>query len=71
MPNIATILKDEIARVARREVRAETQKLKKASTQHRTVIAALKRQLAALEQKRKRPPNHHDWKYSGHRTKNN
>ncbi len=51
MPNIATILKDEIARVARREVRAETQKLKKSSAQHRTVIAALRRQVAALEQR--------------------
>jgi DNA-binding transcriptional regulator YiaG len=50
MPNIATILKEEIARVARKEVRGETQKLKKASAQYRTDIANLKRRILALEQ---------------------
>jgi DNA-binding transcriptional regulator YiaG len=50
MPNIATILKQEIARVARKEVRGETQKLKKASTQYRTDIANLKRRIQNLEQ---------------------
>jgi DNA-binding transcriptional regulator YiaG len=50
MPNIATVLKEEIARVARKEVRGETQKLKKASTQSRTDIAALKRRILSLEQ---------------------
>lgn len=49
MPNIASLLKDEIARVARKEMRAETLRLKKASTQYRSTIAALKRRLAALE----------------------
>lgn len=49
MPNIATILKDEIARIARREVRSETEKLKKASAQYRTQIADLKRQVAGLQ----------------------
>lgn len=44
-------MKEEIARVARKEVRAETERLKKASTQYRTVIAALKRRVAALEQR--------------------
>ena len=43
MPNIATILKHEISRVARREVRGETQSLKKAAGAHRAEIAALKR----------------------------
>lgn len=51
MPNIATLLKNEIARVARKEVRAETQSLKKAATAHRGEIAALKRNVRALEQK--------------------
>jgi DNA-binding transcriptional regulator YiaG len=50
MPNIATILKEEIARVARKEVRGETQKLKKASNQYRADIATLKRRILALEQ---------------------
>lgn len=50
MPNIASLLKQEIARVARREARAETEKLKRASTQHRLQIAALKREVASLQQ---------------------
>jgi DNA-binding transcriptional regulator YiaG len=50
MPNIASLLKDEIARVARKEVRAETQSLKKAVGQYRSDIAALKRQNKTLEQ---------------------
>jgi DNA-binding transcriptional regulator YiaG len=49
MPNIATVLKGEISRIARKEVRAETESLKKQSTQHRSQIAALKRQLANFE----------------------
>ena len=49
MPNIAAILKEEIARVARREVRGETEKLKKASGQHRAHIAELKRQVVGLQ----------------------
>jgi len=54
MPNIATVLKEEIARVARKEVRGETQKLKKSSTQSRTDIAALKRRILSLEQQIRR-----------------
>lgn len=50
MPNIATVLKEEIARVARKEVRAETHQQKKASAQYRSDIAALKRRVATLEQ---------------------
>lgn len=49
MPNIASILKDEILRLARREVRKEIESLKKASAQYRSDIAALKRMVAALE----------------------
>ena len=49
MPNIATVLKEEIARVARKEVRGETLRLKKASGQYRKDVAALKRRVAALE----------------------
>jgi hypothetical protein len=43
MPNIASILKTEISRVARKEVRTEIETLKKASTHHRASIAALRR----------------------------
>lgn len=49
MPNIASILKAEISRVARKEVRAEIETLKKASVAHRASIAELRRQVSALE----------------------
>lgn len=54
MPNITSILKQEIARVARKELRGETGALKKSSTQYRSDIAALKRQVAALEKQIRR-----------------
>jgi DNA-binding transcriptional regulator YiaG len=54
MPNIASILKDEISRVARRAVRIETESLKKAVVAYRTEIAALKRRALALEQEVRR-----------------
>jgi DNA-binding transcriptional regulator YiaG len=50
MPNLASALKDEIARLARKAVRAETSSLKKASASYRSDIATLKRQVKALEQ---------------------
>jgi DNA-binding transcriptional regulator YiaG len=50
MPNIANLLKSEISRVARKEVRAEVSGLKKGVSGHRSEIAALKRRLLALEQ---------------------
>lgn len=46
MVNLASLLKSEISRVARKEIRAEITTLKKASAQYRTDIAALKRRLA-------------------------
>ena len=49
MTNIATLLKSEISRVARKEVRAELQQLKKGSTQYRSDIAAMKRRILSLE----------------------
>ena len=54
MPNIGTILKSEISRVARKELRGETQSLKKSITQYRSQIADLKRRLQALEQQVKK-----------------
>lgn len=57
MPDIATVLKTEIRRLARKEARSEVGTLKKASAQYRKDIARLKRDLdraqkkiAALEQ---------------------
>ena len=49
MPNFASALKEEIVRLARKELRSETEKLKKASTAYRSEIATLKRRVAALE----------------------
>ena len=49
MPNIAAILKAEIARVARKEVRSEVQAIKKAVLTYRSEIAALKRRAQSLE----------------------
>ncbi|MFZ1376835.1 MAG: helix-turn-helix transcriptional regulator [Geothrix sp.] len=54
MPNIASVLKDEILRLARKEVRKEVEGLRKASAQYRSDIARLKRQVAALEKQQAR-----------------
>lgn len=54
MPNIASILKSEISRVARREVRVEIVGLKKAVSTCRAEIATLKRRTQALEQELRR-----------------
>jgi DNA-binding transcriptional regulator YiaG len=54
MPNIAAVFKDEIARLARKEVRAQTEEIKKLSAQHRTHIAALRRRIDELERQLKR-----------------
>lgn len=50
MANIASMLKEEITRLARKELRSENEHLKKASSQYRSEIAALKRRAASLEQ---------------------
>jgi len=50
MPNIGSVLKSEIARVSRKELRSETEALKKAVSQYRSQIAELKRRMQALEQ---------------------
>ncbi len=49
MANLAALLKSEISRIARKEVRAETAALKKASAHYRSEIAALKKRIANLE----------------------
>lgn len=54
MPNVASILKAEITRIARKEVRSEVEELKKAIGTYRTEIAALKRRSQSLEQELRR-----------------
>jgi len=54
MPNLAVALKAEIARIARKEIRGETEDIKKASVQYRAHIAALRRRIDALERQVKR-----------------
>ena len=49
MPNIAAVLREEIARLSRKQIRSEVEATKRATTQHRRHIAALKRQVAKLE----------------------
>lgn len=49
MPNLGALLKQEIARVSRRQIRAEIESLKSASTQHRKTIQGLRAQITTLE----------------------
>jgi DNA-binding transcriptional regulator YiaG len=49
MPNIGSMLRLEISRLSRREIREQTEATRKATVQHRRDIALLKRQMAALE----------------------
>jgi len=49
MPNIGNILKQEISRIERREIKRQTVALHKAAARYRRDIAALKRQVVALE----------------------
>jgi DNA-binding transcriptional regulator YiaG len=48
LPNFNAVFKSEVTRLARKEVRALTQATRKAATQHRREIAALKRQVSDL-----------------------
>lgn len=57
MPDIAAALKSEIARLARKEIRAELAALKKAAAQHRSHIAALRRSVDSLERSVKSAAN--------------
>ena len=50
MPNVAGVFKEEMSRVARKEIRSFTASLKKSSAQYRRVIAALRRDVAKLQQ---------------------
>jgi DNA-binding transcriptional regulator YiaG len=48
MPNVAALLKEEITRLSRKEVRRQLAGIKKASAQYRHHIAALRRQISHL-----------------------
>ena len=51
MPNIASVLREDILRLAGKETRSETSALKKASAQYRRDIAELTRRVAELQRK--------------------
>jgi len=51
MANLATVLKEEIRRLARKEVNSGTDKLQRQSAVHRRDIAELKRQVADLQRR--------------------
>src|ERR1035437_1112332 len=48
MPNINSVVNEQIRRLARREIRSSTRSVKKATAHYRRDIAALKRQVATL-----------------------
>lgn len=56
MPNLTSTLKQEISRLARKELRSETENLKKTSARYRSEIAALKRRLDEIERHVTRTP---------------
>ena len=49
MPNIGSVLKEEITRLSRKESRSQVEPTRKAGAQHRRDIAKLKLQVAQLE----------------------
>ena len=49
MPNIASVLKDEITRLCRKEIRAQLEPIRNSSGNYRREIAELKRRIAGLE----------------------
>lgn len=48
MPNITSVLNDQIRRLAKREIKANTKVVRSATVQYRHAIAALKRQVTDL-----------------------
>ncbi|HUT24685.1 MAG TPA: helix-turn-helix domain-containing protein [Sumerlaeia bacterium] len=50
MPSIEKVLKEEIQRLARKEIKAATADLRKASASHRRLLADFRRRIAHLEQ---------------------
>lgn len=54
MANIASILKEEISRLARKELRKETESLHKAVASYRHQLSAMRRRIEQLERQQKR-----------------
>jgi len=54
MPNIAKVLKDEIARISRREAKAAIGGIGKANTALKRIVASLKKRVAFLERENRR-----------------
>lgn len=53
MANIAALLKQEIFRIVRKELKSESESLKKSNVRYRSEIAELKRRVTGLEQQLK------------------
>jgi DNA-binding XRE family transcriptional regulator len=53
MPNLASVLKAEVARLARKELRKSVEGLRKSAATHRSEIANLKRKIGDLEKQLK------------------
>ncbi len=51
MPNVGAVLREEITRLARKEIRSQTEALRKASASYRRHIADLRRRVEDLERK--------------------
>jgi len=51
MPNIASVFKQEITRLARKEAKTQVDPLRRANTQYRRDIAELKRQVQAMKKR--------------------
>ena len=51
MPNLGSVFREEVARLARKEIRTQTDALKKNSAQYRRDIAQLKKQVSELQRK--------------------
>jgi len=51
MPNLGNVLKDEVVRLCRKELRKELGPVRKITAAHRRDIAALKRQLSAAQRR--------------------
>lgn len=51
MPNIGSVLKDEVTRLARRELKKEVGPVRKITAAHRRDLAAIKRQLVSAQKR--------------------
>ena len=51
MPDVASVLRDEISRLARKEIRQQVGPLKKTNAELRRTVSALKKEVATLQRK--------------------